>query len=291
VLRDPLLLGAATALPVNRRGGRVRFETSFARRGRRRLAPTSVAIADPLGLATRVVQAAPSQRDDEILVLPRIEPLTCAPSGGDVAPTGGRTWLLAGAAVELDGIRPLREGTPASRIFWPSLARAAQPQERVLHADDDGAPLVVLDPRGATSEEQLDGAVRAAASIAHALAHAGGCSVLLPGDRRPADVEATLAGWPHVHARLALVGANGAPSLVGAGQRRGAVIFVSARMRSGPPPGLAGARGAPRILVVPAAIPERTAAFAVAGYRGYVVGGRGAPPPSRGAVRAARLGA
>ena len=282
-LSDALLTAPAT-LPSNRRTGRVRIDVRFARRGRRVLELPSVLVADPLGLATREVRARPSAADDEILVLPRIEAILVAAGGGDLPQIANRARQLVGAEVELDGIRPLRDGTPASRIFWPAVARGADGQERFLRADSDSRPLVVLDPRGAEGEEQLDAAVRAATSVAHALARAGGCGVLLPGDRRPHELGDTLAGWPQVHARLALVGSSGAPSLASVAQRRGPVVFVSARRRARLPQALANGRGATRVLVVPAAIPERVASFAVAGCNGYVLDGRRARAISRGAA-------
>jgi uncharacterized protein (DUF58 family) len=272
-VRDSLLAEPAP-LRVGGRDARVRVEARFARRGRRSLAPTSVLVGDPLGLATREVVARPSPRDDEILVLPRLEAVISASAGGDATRIAMRARQLVGAEVELDGIRPLRDGTPASRIYWPALARGADAQERFLRADATSQPVVVLDPRAAASEEQLDAAVRAAASIAHMLATAGGCGVLLPGDRRPTELGAGLAGWPAVHARLAMVTATGVPSLVRVAQRRGPVIFVSARMRAAPPPALGSPHGATRVLVVPGELADRHAAFAVAGCGGYVLGGR-----------------
>ncbi|MEJ7798045.1 MAG: DUF58 domain-containing protein [Solirubrobacteraceae bacterium] len=278
------LLEEAAPLPANRRGGRVRVETRFSRRGRQVLSPPSVMIADPLGLSTREVRARPSVRDDEILVLPRVEAIIDGAGGGAAPPSARRARRLVGAEVELDGIRPLRDGTPASRIFWPAVARGADAQERYLRPDAQSRPLVVLDPRGAAGEQQLDAAVRAAASIAHALARAGGCGVLLPGDRRPTELGPTLAGWPQVHARLALVAATGAPSLAGVAQRGGAVVFVSARLRLRLPPALGSGHGATRVLVVPAPIVDRGAAFAVAGCSGYVLGGRRERLAARGAT-------
>jgi uncharacterized protein (DUF58 family) len=280
---DPLLREPA-ALPAGRRGGRVRITARFARRGSHPLGLTSVLLADPLGLATREVAARASPLDDAILVLPRIEPLRSAVAGGDAARFARDARLLVGPEVELDGIRPLRDGTPASRIFWPAIARGAEPQERYLRADGESQPLVVLDPRGATAAEQLDAAVRAAASIAHALARDGGCGVLLPGDRRPTALARTLAGWPQLHARLALVGPAGAPSLACVAQRRGPVVYVSARMRQRLPSGLGAAGGATHVLVVPGLIEDREPAFAVAGCRAYVLGAR----RMRGARDAAR---
>lgn len=283
---DPLLAEGA-ALPAGARGGRVRIDARFARRGRRSLGLPSVIVADPLGLATRTVSARASARDDEILVLPRIEALTSTAAGGDAARAARSGRPLAGAEVELDGIRPMRDGTPASRIFWPAIARGADPQERYLSDDGERQPLVVLDPRGAAGEEHLDAAVRAAASVAYALALAGGCGVLLPGDRRPTLLDGRLARWPQVHANLALVAPAGVPSLTGVAQWRGPVVFVSARMRLRLPPALGSRHGATRVLVVPGPIAERSAAFAVAGCSAYVLGGRRRARDARAAAAAA----
>ena len=283
-LVDPLLSGPA-ALPPGRRAAGVRIEARFARRGRRTLGVASVRVADPLGLVVREIRAQPSPRDDEVLVLPRIEALAGAATGGDTSRLASDARRLVGAEVELDGIRPLRDGTPASRIFWPAIARGAEPQERYLRADGDSRPLVVLDPRSPESEEHLDAAVRATASIAHALARSGGCAVLLPGDRRPTELAEALTGWPHVHARLALIGPGGAPSLSAVASRRGPVVFVSARRRLRLPPALANGHGAARVLVVPGTIDERRATFAVAGCTGYLMGaarGRSPAPSAAG---------
>lgn len=277
------LLAAPVALRTGAGRGRVRLEARFGRRGRRVLAPPRVLLADPLGLATREVTARASAGDDEILVLPRIAPVVAAPGGGEATRIARRGRLAVGAETELDGIRPLRDGTPASRIFWPAVARGADAQERFLATASESAPLVVLDPRGAADEAALDATVRAAASLVRALALSGGCSVLLPGDRRPVDLGETLAGWAHMHARLALVGATAGPSLSSIAQRRGPVVFVSARMRARVPQALGPAHGALRVLVVPGELPSRHAAFAVAGCHGYVLSGAAA-----GSGRAAR---
>jgi uncharacterized protein (DUF58 family) len=272
-LVDPLLPQSAP-LRAGTRGGRVRIEARFGSRGRRRLALPRVVIADPLGLARREVSAAPTAGEDEILVLPRIEPITSATRGGDAARVARRGRPTVGAEIEMDGIRPLRDGTPASRIFWPAVARGADAQERFLTAGGESNPLVVLDPRGAADDEQLDAAVRATASLAHALALSGGCGVLLPGDRRPTELGDTLAGWAHLHARLAIVGGAGQPSLASAAQRQGAVIFVSAQLRSRLPPAIGPSHGSTRVLVVPGKLAARHASFAVGGCSGYVIGGR-----------------
>lgn len=261
------LLPAPHALAVGRRETVVELRVRFARRGRKVLAPARVAVRDPFGLVTRVVRA---NRGDEVLVLPRVERVrTPDGDGGDgrVATRRGRPSVAA--EIELDGLRQHRVGTPASRIFWPALARGQGLMERRLRADSDTRPLLVLDPRGAATDEDLDAAVRATASLAVQLAREGGCALLAPGDRRPFLLDATFHGWHHAHARLALVDGRTAPALGGLAARRGPIVFVSARRITRAPRALVHAPGGGRILVVPGSIAGRRAEFTVAGCSGY----------------------
>src|SRR3954447_6344867 len=184
VIEDPLLPSPAPLSP-GRKSTLIRINARFARRGRKLLTSPRVVVRDPFGLAVR--PAAGKAEDAELLVLPRVEPVLAIPPGGDGAGIAGagRARPHIAAEVELDGLRQLRQGTPASRIFWPSVARGAGMMERRLRAESDTRPLVLLDPRGAAVEADLDAAVRAAASLTVHLARAGGCALLLPGDRAP----------------------------------------------------------------------------------------------------------
>ncbi len=230
LLRAPIVLGFGAPR-------RVRVDVRFGRRGRRVLEPGALVIRDPLRLAVREIGGEGAGED--LLVLPRVEPVLAATSAGGAGGAGtgpdgggGRAALrgrMDGSAAELDldGLRPYRQGTPASRIHWPAVARSGEMLERRLTADADSAPLVVLDASNPPSEEALDMAVRAAASLCVHLARHGGCALLLPGDRRPTTLASELAAWPAAHARLALVGpARSAPPLTRA-RRAGAVIWVS----------------------------------------------------------------
>jgi uncharacterized protein (DUF58 family) len=158
-------------------------------------------------------------------------------------------------------------------MYWPALARGGELVERRLRADTDARPLIVLDPRG-SAEEDLDAAVRATASLCVHLARQGGCALLLPGDRRPTVIEATLAAWEHAHARLAVVSAEAGPSLAGVASRRGPVFFVAASSAARPPRALAHAPAAGRVLVVPGSVAGRRALFTVAGCTAYELSGR-----------------
>jgi uncharacterized protein (DUF58 family) len=264
-IEDPLLGPACARLRRGQR--RVRLDVRFTRRGRRRLAPSRVLISDPLGLASRTVEGPPG----EVLVLPRVEPiLLAAGESGASGAVGGVAGLeISAAEVELDGLRPYRAGAPASRIHWPTVARTGEMVERRFVAEAADRPLVALDARLPVSEEALDAAVRAAASLARHLAARGGCGVLLPGERRPIELARDLLGWPSLHARLAAVTeVERSPVLERAGSS-GPVFWVTARGGSGLPGALARVPGRGRVLVTPHAMPGRPALFTVAGCVGH----------------------
>ena len=265
------LLADPVPLARGRRAQRVRITARFGRRGRRALEPSAVVLRDPVGLVSRSVVAAGG---DEVLVLPRVEPVRTA-GGGDEDGRRQRGRPAIAAEVELDGVREHRTGTPASRIYWPALARGAGLMERRLRAESDSTPLIVLDARG-SSEEALDAAVRAVASLAVELARSTGCSVLLPGDRRATALDSTLAAWPHLHARLALVPLGGRPGLSGVAGRSGLVVYVAARVPGRAPQALEHAPAAGRVLVVPGQMAARRPSFTVAGCTGYAIEPRGA---------------
>jgi len=271
-LVEPLVRGSLPMAGHSSR--RMRVAVTFERRGRRRLGPARLVISDPLGLVERRLETPPG---DEVLVLPRIEPVIAGGRGEAAvaeSAAGGRPAEVA-AEIEMESLRPYREGAPASRIHWPTVARVGTLMERRLLADSNAQPLVVVDPTQPASELALDMAVRAAASLCIHLARAGGCSVLLPGDRRAVDLAPDLGGWPGLHARLALVEpAMGGPAARLQG-RRGAVFWITARQAL--PRGLERIH-AERYLVSPSVM-RGDATFTVAGC--------GATPLGRGARRAA----
>lgn len=270
----------------------VRVSGRVTRRGLHRLPPPSLIISDALELATVRRPAAGGER--ELLVLPATERVrwTTGAHGRRLRRPDGEDGADALAAVDLDGLRPYRPGTPASRIHWPAVARGRGLLERRLRADGDSRPLVVLDlrvPAPTVPATTVDAAVRAAASLAVELARGGGCGLLLPGEHRPTMIDRELAAWPAAHARLALaqgtVGGRG-PGL-GTG-RAGAMIYVAAASgeRLGAQLAVAGGR---TILVVPedSLVDGRPrgvrgptlAALSVSGCRGFMLGaGREAVP-------------
>ncbi len=272
----------ATSLRVGPRWpGHYEQEVTFSGRGMRRLGPARLEVRDPLGLRVEIVE---SDDPGELFVLPRIESVLAAGRGADGIATSSIAGLEDGAAasrldtraieLEVDGLRAYREGSPASRIHWPAVARTGELVERRLIAGADAAPLVAVDATRPQSRQALDAAVRAAASLCSHLAQAGGCAVLLPGDRRPIEIEADMRAWPQVHARLALLEAGGRPPMALKALRSGAVFWVTAQLRPALPPALRSGGSAGRYLVTPAAVASRAAAFTVAGCEGRLISSR-----------------
>jgi uncharacterized protein (DUF58 family) len=254
----------------------VRIVASFPRRGLRRVEPPTLIVSDALELA-RVVRlsASPPQ---ELLVLPRTERVKWVPGAGEKwRRATGAAPIEPFGATELDGLRPYRQGTPASRIHWAALARGAGLLERRLRADTETRPLVVVDARSDGPVEHLDAAVRAAASLVLELGTRTGCGLLLPGEFRPLEIEPDLGAWPVAHARLAMI--EGGPETrapgLAPGARSAQVLYVAATPHARLPAGLAGAGVRAAILVVPKALatqPRHEASFEVAGCLGFVVG-------------------
>jgi uncharacterized protein (DUF58 family) len=264
-LVEPLL---RRVLPANDpRSRRVKVNVRFERRGRRKIEPARLVIRDPLSLCVREATSDAA----EVLVLPRIEPVTVgAASGMAGLETVSGALTEAAAELELHSLRPYRAGAAASRIHWPTVARTGVMMERRLVAESDARPLVVLDPSNPAGEQELDRAVRAAASlVVHLARRAHGCSLLLPGQRRPIDLDGELRGWPSLHARLALLEATeGAPRSRRL-ERSGAVYWVSASGGSAPP-GMK--RGTGSYFITPSPVSGRVPAFTVAGCAGYRLG-------------------
>jgi len=267
VLETPIPIGPGW-------GGEIDREVALHGRGRHRLAPARLEVRDPLGLRVRAVE---SDDPGELLVLPRIEPVVAAGAGAGGTRASALAGLESGSAVsqidaraielEVDGLRAYRDGSPASRIHWPAVARTGELFERNLIAGADAAPLVVLDSTKPDSPAALDAAVRAAASLCVHLAAGGGCSALLPDQRRPTEIEPDMRGWPQVHARLALVEPSTSPPALLRNLRAGEVYLVSARARVGIPAALRGGSGA-RFLVTPESSWKGAAVFTVAGCVG-----------------------
>jgi uncharacterized protein (DUF58 family) len=272
----PVLLYAPMSLLSGSQSASVRIVARFPRRGIRRIDPPTLVVSDALELA-RVVRVSPSP-PQELLVLPRTERVRWAAGAGEKwRRAAGMASVEPMGATEVDGLRPYRQGTPASRIHWPALARGAGLLERRLQADTDSRPLVVLDARGSGPPEHLDAAVRAAASLVLELGRRVGCGLLLPGEHRPLEVEPDLTAWPIAQTKLALI--EGGPETrapgLAPGARSAQVVYVAATSLARLPPGLLGAGVRAAVLVVPTPLITQSmhdATFEVAGCVGFVVG-------------------
>ncbi len=278
-LTDPLLeQPRPVRARVRGRVSEVSLSLRFKRRGRFVLAPSKLIVRDPLRLHSREVE---SEHGGELLVLPRVEPVTAPGDAGGGEREGEAAELGDGAGAraleasaiefEIDGLRPYREGSPASRIHWPVVARTGELIERRLVAGDDSSPLVVLDAEQPEDEESLDRAVRAAASLCVHLARTGGgCALLLPRERRPLPIDPELRGWPVAHARLAVVEAGRAPTGMARSGHTGPVLWVTTR-RGGPPRAAGGQANPISYLVSPHPLPGVPASFTVAGCHGQAL--------------------
>lgn len=286
-LRDPLSSeGPVLWLPPSLHGRELRLEVlaSYPRRGRKRLAVPVVQISDPLGLAPALRRGG---EEREVLVLPRTSPVQWTDRGGGgrrFAPEHG-TLADAFAASEVDGLRPYRPGTPASRIHWPAVARGAGLLERRMREEHESRPLVVLDARCPREHpERLDAAVRAAASLVRDLARAAGCGLLAGEGGRPLEVDHRLGGWPAAHVRLALAEPSERPPALAARRRPGRLFYVAAQASARPPQFLAESAG---VLVLPAGLEPSgrwPVVLHVAGCTGYLLSARAAARPGEAAA-------
>jgi uncharacterized protein (DUF58 family) len=269
-LRDPLL---ERSVPVGprwpRRLDRAVWLTSP---GRVRLDPARLVVRDPLGLWQRRLE---SEESLDLVVLPRVDPVRWAGPGAEPrgqSPGSGHASDAVSrrggpAQFEVDGLRPYRDGSPASRIHWPTVARTGEMIERRLVAGGEPRPLVVFDPRGAEDPAYRERAMRAAASLCVELARTGGCDLLLPGERRPLTIDPALRAWPEAHVRIAVSDPNAGPQLLPA-MRGSAVLWVTAGRAL--PASLRQLR-AGSFLITPSGS-RRAAALRVSGCFGYPAG-------------------
>jgi len=277
-LDDPLLERPTPVGPFGPR--RLEIDLRMPRRGRTLLDGGIWTIRDPLGLHSRRAAPAPA---GELLVLPRIEPVetgTAGVAGLGAGPANagddGASSIREARAVEfeVDGLRPYREGSPASRIHWPAVARSGEMHERRMVAGSEAVPLVVLDAENPDDEDSLDRAVRAAGSLCVHLAPKAGCALLLPGHRAPSALDRRLRAWPALHARLAVVAAGAPTASPSRMARQGSVFWVTG---GGPTRALGLARSfgpGPHYVVTARPAGDRRVAFQVAGCCALLVGAR-----------------
>jgi uncharacterized protein (DUF58 family) len=176
------------------------------RRGRLVIPAPRVRFSDALGLVQAERVGAGSM--GELLVLPRVEPVHFRDSDLSGATAFARTAAAGTEATDLAGLRDYQPGTPATRIYWPALARGGNLLERFFEGEVEISPLIILDSRcGGTSEDtaRLDAVIRAVASLTLELARAGAVDLLLPGRETALRIGAALSAWPGAHQALALL--------------------------------------------------------------------------------------
>ena len=252
--------------------------------GRVRVEPTRLAVRDPLGLWERRLH---SNSALDLVVLPRVDSVSWNSAGaeprGQSPGTGHASDAISRrggpAQFEVDGLRPYRDGSPASRIHWPAVARTGEMIERRLVAGGEPRPLVVFDPRGSADPSRRERAMRATASLCVELGRSGGCDLLLPGERRTITIDPAMRSWPEAHVRIAICDQTAAPMAMPA-LRGSAVLWVTAG--GGLPASLRGLRGG-SFLITPVGS-RRAASFRVAGCFGYPID---APAAAREAHRRA----
>lgn len=272
-LIDPLADAPIALSRLRReRGGKRRLATDirFERRGRQVIAPARLVVRDPLGLAVRELES--ESAPTEVLVLPRLEPVLPVEGGGapgrrqrGMDADDGGAGRAPAPEMELDVLRPYRPGAPATRIHWPTLARTGELMERRFVADPAARPLVVVDSHDPVGPRELDAAMRAAASLALHVARAGGCAVLLPGDRQATLIGQDLRGFAEVHARLALLEPAPAPPSLARRTAMGEIVWVTA---SHAIPALPARLGSGWIVAPHAIAPGAPAEFRVGGCIG-----------------------
>jgi len=230
----PLGAGVVSSYPgaplrlLRQQAGPIMFVVRLPRRGAHRIEPSWVRFRDPFGMCERRVCSSAT----EVLVLPHTEAIR-GEQLARLAGAGRELPAISGGAhgSDVDGLRAYRPGAAASLIHWPTVARSGKLFERRLRAEGERLPLLVLDSYDPVSEDALDAAVRAAASLCLGLARLGGCSLSIGGSRQVDRLGPELSEWSALHERLALVLPAAAPASVPAGDAP-VVIFVTARTAS-----------------------------------------------------------
>ena len=167
---------------------------AFARRGRRTLAPPRAVVRDPIGLSVR--EAAVGEAD-EVLVLPRTEPVLTPGAGPEGERAGDRPLLGRGGRDRGRRPAPLPRGHAGVAHPLAGARAPARPARAPPAARGRRRPLVVLDTARPTARRAVRRrGPRGGFAGAAPGARDGGCALLLPGDRRPTGSRPRPRGWP-----------------------------------------------------------------------------------------------
>jgi uncharacterized protein (DUF58 family) len=210
--RLPAALGRPARLVVSAISARasrsVRYTVVPQARGRYRLGPLAIDLADPFSLTRQRIVF---DEQDELVVNPEVEDLSRAPdpaTGGSFG--SSRATQLFRTGEEFYTMRPYNEGDDLRRIHWPSVARTGVLMIRQDETSRRASGLVFLDTRsqaiGQTHTPAFERAVSVAASVGMLLANSGFSLRLATADTPAAALSAdrfleALAGVGHASAR------------------------------------------------------------------------------------------
>ena len=145
----------------------IRYDACFERRGPTRLQAVQTTTAFPFGLFVKATQP---EAGEEVLVLPRIDPLPVdllrALGEGGVS-----TWPVRGPGSELHDLRLFRAGDDPRLIHWKQSAKLDRPMVKELELEEGGRVALILEdpsrpPREPGEIERLEQDIRFAASLA-----------------------------------------------------------------------------------------------------------------------------
>jgi uncharacterized protein (DUF58 family) len=168
--------------------GRARIELPRMPRGRYRLGPGRLRVADPLGLTGVDVDV---ERESTVTIRPRVPELdTLFTETGGWGEGGRRALVRRPSGLEPHGVREYQEGEPLRAVHWPTSARRGELMVRELQDAPRDSIAVVLDVEaravaGARGESSLDDAVRAAAGIVRTHALRSRRALLVIGAAQP----------------------------------------------------------------------------------------------------------
>jgi uncharacterized protein (DUF58 family) len=137
-------------------------------RGLHRLGPLRVRVKDPFGLALRATSV---PGDAEVVVLPRVVPLTSGRSlGSGIGSEGSIPHMVALHGEDDQTVREYRDGDDLRRIHWPATARTGDIMVRQEDLPAKRRAVVLLDTRasghgGSGRNSSLEWGVTTAASL------------------------------------------------------------------------------------------------------------------------------
>ena len=157
-------------LPALRPGGvhEVQYTVRSHTRGVHRLGPLRVRVRDPFGIGLRAASVA---GDAEVVVLPRVVPLSSGRSlGSGIGSEGSVPHMVALHGEDDQTVREYRDGDDLRRIHWPATARTGDLMVRQEDRPAKRRAVILLDSRtaghgGSGRNSSLEWCVTTAASV------------------------------------------------------------------------------------------------------------------------------